>query len=324
MGAAAGRPGLRLLARIAGAAALLALAVALVGRERLAEQLARIDLAWFGAALASTLVAQLASVLRWRSIAIILGLHAPAPPLFLAYFQGVAVNALLPGATLGGDALRSLRLQRLGNPLSVAALSVLIDRASGLWVLCLLSLATGVAVLLRAPPGLEELLGGHGALVLWSYLLGLAAACGLPFLPFRLPAGGPEAAHGVRRLLARLGELHALALERRRPLAWSLWGSLVVQALSALTLWLCVRAAGGDAGYWQVQAAAAPVFIAGVMPLSYGGFGARELTALLVFPLVGVAAGVGVAAAALYGLAAVVLGLAAAPLIAVRPGGAPG
>jgi uncharacterized membrane protein YbhN (UPF0104 family) len=60
------------------------------------------------------------------------------------------------------------------------------------------------------------------------------------------------------------------------------------------------------------------VFIAGVMPLSYGGFGARELVALLAFPLVGMDAQAGVAAAALYGLCAVCLGLAAAPLLALR------
>jgi hypothetical protein len=54
------------------------------------------------------------------------------------------------------------------------------------------------------------------------------------------------------------------------------------------------------------------------MPLSYGGFGARELVSLLVFPLVGVDAQTGVAASALYGLTAVLLGLAAAPLLVLR------
>jgi uncharacterized membrane protein YbhN (UPF0104 family) len=92
----------------------------------------------------------------------------------------------------------------------------------------------------------------------------------------------------------------------------------MVQVLCALALWLCQIAAGGSAGYLAVQAIAAPVFIAGVVPLSYGGFGARELVALVAFPLVGVDPQTAVTAGALYGVSAVLLGLAAAPLLVVR------
>jgi hypothetical protein len=216
-----------------------------------------------------------------------------------------------------------VRLHRLGNLLGESALSVLLDRLSGLWVLCALSLGTGVALAwagrldaLQLPDAAAPV---DARSIVWIYLAGLALAVALPFVPLRLPGATAAGARGGPwRLLARLAELHALTVSRGRPLARSLWSSLLVQVLCAVALWLCQIAAGGRAGYLAVQSIAAPVFIAGVMPLSYGGFGARELVALLAFPLIGVDAQVGVAAGALYGLAAVLLGLAAAPLLAFK------
>jgi uncharacterized membrane protein YbhN (UPF0104 family) len=309
-------------ARVAAALALLALACWAVGVQALARQLRQVDPVWFGLALAAVAAAQGGSAVRWRAIAGMLGLGAAASSLRLVYAQAMAMNVVLPGAVLGGDALRSVRLQRLGNPLGESALSVLLDRLSGLWVLCVLSLATGTVLMAMRPQALApwpgQVLGPLQSGAAWLYIGGLAAAAALPFVPLRLPAGAGASGSAWRRFLARLAELHALTLARRRPLAGSLWSSIAVQLLCALALWLCLLAAGGRAGYWSVQAIAAPVFVAGVMPLSYGGFGARELVALVAFPLVGVDAQTGVAAAALYGVCAVLLGLAAAPLLALR------
>jgi glycosyltransferase 2 family protein len=323
------RPGMSLrrlamlTARLVAALALLALAGWLVGLKELLAQLRQVDLVWFALAVGVMAASQWASAARWTSIATVLGLRAPARDLRLAYAQSMAINVVLPGATLGGDTLRSLRLQRLGNPLGESALSVLLDRFSGLWILCLLSLATGLGLAwsghldrLRSP----GVAGGLDARsIAWIYQGALLAAVLLPFVPLRLPSAPLSPHSRWRRLLARLAELHALTVSRGRPLARSLWSSLLVQVLCALALWLCQVAAGGRAGYWAVQAIAAPVFIAGVVPLSYGGFGARELVALLAFPLIGVDAQTGVAAGALYGLAALLLGLGAAPLLVASP-----
>ena len=317
------RPTALVVARLLAALALLALAAWLVGLRALIGQLRQVDPALFALAVATVAASQWVSAARWVSIAAILGLRAPARDLRLAYAQAMAVNVVLPGATLGGDTLRSVRLHRLGNPLGESALSVLLDRLSGLWVLCALSLGTGAALAWAGGldrlqlPALAARLDARS--IAWIYLGGLALAVALPFVPMRLPAARAAGVRtGLPRLLARLAELHALTVSRGRPLARSLWSSLLVQVLCAVALWLCQIAAGGRAGYLAVQSIAAPVFIAGVMPLSYGGFGARELVALLAFPLIGVDAQVGVAAGALYGLTAVLLGLAAAPLLALR------
>lgn len=320
------RPALRLLA----AGVLMAAALWLVGPQRLRQQWAHIDRAWFVFAVLVMALSQAVSVLRWQTIARIFGLRVRGASLALAYAQGMTLNVLLPGATLGGDALRSLRLQRLGNPLDVSALTVLLDRLSGLWVLCVLSLATGVVLSLgaglRGPDAAAALAaaplaaaGIDAAHLAWIYLAGLALLCALPWLPLPVPPpAAPSAglAGVMRRAWGRIAGLHTLALAQRVPLGRSLWSSVLVQVLCAVTLWLCVRAAGGQAAYWQVQAIAAPVFVAGALPLSYGGFGARELAALAAFPLVGLPGDVGVAASVLYGVVGIVLGLLAAPSFA--------
>jgi hypothetical protein len=136
-------------------------------------------------------------------------------------------------------------------------------------------------------------------------------------LRVRAPGAAPPASSWHVRAWGRVCRLHDLAVAERGPLGRTLWSSLLVQLLCAATLWLCSLAAGGPAGYWQVQAVAAPVFIAGALPLSYGGFGARELMALIAFPLAGLPADLGLAASALYGIVAVILGLLAAPAFAL-------
>jgi uncharacterized membrane protein YbhN (UPF0104 family) len=328
----------RLALRIAIAIALLALAIWAAGPARIEKQLQQVALPWFLAALGVMALSQWVSVWRWESIARIFGLRVQRRALALAYAQGMTVNVLLPGATLGGDTLRSVRLQALGNPLGVSALTVLLDRLSGLWVLCVLSLLTGGVLaalwfvqggatgeeLVRADALPQGISGMASKSVFLAYLAALAVACALPWLPLRLPhaSGGHESDSRprvlVRRIWRRICGLHDLALAERNALGRSLWMSILVQFLCAVTLWLCLRAVGGSAQYWQVQAVAAPIFVAGALPLSYGGFGAREITALIAFPLVGLPAEAGLAASALYGIVAIVLGLAAAPSFSLR------
>lgn len=310
----------------------------LVGWERLREQLHAVNAGWMAAAVLAAGLSQWVSVHRWEMIARIFGLRVHTRALAIAYAQGMTVNVLLPGATLGGDTLRSVRLQALGNPLGESALTVLLDRLSGLWVLCVLSLlsAGGLAAAMAwhggsaaAPGGSAGLAPGLAALAAQLdtdggrllYLGGLLLACALPWLPLRMPRGAAGGAPDrplswSRRIWRRLCGLHDLAQAERGPLGRSLWISLLVQALCAFALWLCARAAGGDVGFWQVQAVAAPVFIAGALPLSLAGFGARELAALVVFPVAGMSAGLGLATSALYGVVGIVLGVLAAPAFA--------
>jgi hypothetical protein len=150
-------------------------------------------------------------------------------------------------------------------------------------------------------------------------MVGLLAALllGALSLPFVI-APGPASSRGAR-WRQRWHALRALLHARRRAMGRSLLPSMVVQVLSAATLWLCARAAGAEISAAAVMAVAAPLFLAAAIPVSVGGFGPREAVAALAFPWIGAAPEVGVAAALLYGLAAAVQGALGAPLLALAP-----
>jgi uncharacterized membrane protein YbhN (UPF0104 family) len=307
----------RLVLRSAAALGLLALVLWFVGPAQMAAQLRAASVPWFLAALACAIAANLLSAWRWGAIARTLGLRTRFAALVSAYAQGIAVNTVLPGATLGGDALRALRLARLGNDGLLSGVSVFLDRASGLWVLCGVSLVAAIALLAAAPAPAGA--GGGGGSPLSLPLIALLAAALLAVLsaPFLIGPGRSDSGGSPR--LARLRQLRALLHARRAALLRSVLPSIGVQVLSAGTLWLCARAAGAEVGLLAVLAVAAPVFLAAAVPVSVGGFGPREAAAALVFPWVGVAPEAGVAAAVLYGVAAAVQGALGAPLLAFAP-----
>ncbi|HYR33195.1 MAG TPA: lysylphosphatidylglycerol synthase transmembrane domain-containing protein [Burkholderiales bacterium] len=280
----AGRVGLGLV--------LLAAVVWYADPRALARELAAIDVRWFAAAVVASVVSNVFSAARWAAIARGLGLHAPLAPLVRMYFRGMTMNVLLPGATVSGDLLRGYQLaQLLNNPLLRSGLSVLLDRLSGLWILCAASLVSLLAALAAGLVPAEK--------QIWLYCAGLLAALALPWVP--LPVTRAE---NARRQ----------ALQGGGPILRSVWLSVLVQLFSAAALWLCGFAAGVPLSYPVMLAAAAPIFIMGAMPLGWGGFGARELSAVVVLGALGVAPEQATVTGLLYGISAVLQGILAAPL----------
>ncbi len=311
--AAPSRRGLKVALRIGGGLALLAVVVWYSEPRALAEKLAGADLRWLLPAFALAVAANVVSAVRWTAIARALGMIAPTGRLLAMYARGITTNMLLPGATLSGDLLRSYQLAGLGNPFLRAALSVFFDRFSGLWVLCVTSLLaaagmalTGLAAASELPPNL----GGYIAL--------LAAIALAPLIPW--PTGWLRVVSvGVlTRLADSLDALRSRLRTERAALMRSLWLSVVVQLLSAGTLWTCARSVGVDLTYFTMLAAAAPIFIMAALPVGIAGFGTRELAAVLVLGLLGVPGDQATATALLYGLTAVVQGVLAAPLFLTK------
>lgn len=305
--------GLRLALRVAAGALVLVLVVWYADPRALLRQLAGTDPALFGAAVLVAVAANLASAWRWTAIARALDLVAPLGRMTMIYARGVATNVLLPGATLSGDLLRSYQLSNLGNPLLRCALSVLFDRLSGLWVLCVLSLLA--ALVLLAWPGIA-LPPGTG----WYALL-LLAVIAAPLLTWPLGVLHRAPLAFLRRLAGRLELLRERLRMARPALRRSIWMSAGVQVLSALTLWICALAVGVQLPYWTMLAAAAPIFIMAALPVGVAGFGTRELAAVAVLGYVGVSPEQATATSVLYGLCAVAQGVLAAPLFAVGASG---
>jgi uncharacterized membrane protein YbhN (UPF0104 family) len=303
--------------RVAAGAALLALVVWYADPPVLWAKLSRADPWLVALAVLVSAAANLLSAARWALIARGLGLIAPSARLVLMYARGITTNMLLPGATLSGDLLRSAQLSRLGNSFVRSALSVFLDRFSGLWALCVLSLlaAAGVALWGAAGEGGARIAPREMSV----YLLILAGVAAAPFIP--LPFGKLERSSTawVAALASRWERLRERLRQARPALVASVWQSLGVQLLSACSLWICAMAVGVSLSYPMMLAAAAPIFIMAALPIGVAGFGTRELAAVIVLGLAGVPGDQATAAALLYGLATVIQGVVAAPLFFTEP-----
>ena len=271
--------------------ALLVAVIALADPARVLAQLRQAHVGWLLAGLAAAVASNVVSALRWRALARWLGADVSVRDASRWYFQAIGLNALLPGAVLGGDLYRAVVLRRAGQATLASSWSVVLDRVSGLWMLCAIG---GLGAALCADvlaPWLRLPAGAFAALMLAGTVLWLATPWTLPALLRRW---------GVRWL----APLRAAAQrpDFNRQMGWQALASAAVQLLSAAAL-----AAGGLALGVQLPLAAwafaiAPVFLMAALPVSVGGWGTREAAAVASLAPFGVAAPAAVGVGVIYGL----------------------
>ena len=92
--------------------ALLAAVLALADPARVLAQLRQAHIGWLLAGLAAGIASNLVSALRWRALARWLGAEVSVRDATRWYFQAIGLNALLPGAVVGGDVYRAVVLRR--------------------------------------------------------------------------------------------------------------------------------------------------------------------------------------------------------------------
>ena len=277
--------------------ALLVAVIALADPARVLAQLRQAHVGWLLAGLAAAVASNVVSALRWRALARWLGADVSVRDATRWYFQAIGLNALLPGAVLGGDLYRAVVLRRAGQATLASSWSVVLDRVSGLWMLCAIG---GLGAALCADvlaPWLRLPAGAFAALMLAGTALWLATPWTLPALLRRW---------GVRWL----APLRAAAQrpDFNRQMGWQALASAAVQVLSAAAL-----AGGGLALGVQLPLAAwafaiAPVFLMAALPVSVGGWGTREAAAVAALAPFGVAAAAAVGVGVIYGLYALVQG----------------
>lgn len=277
--------------------ALLAAVLALADPARVWAQLRQADPVWLVAGLLAAIASNIVSALRWRALARWLGADMPARDAGRWYFQAIGLNALLPGAVVGGDVYRAVVLKRAGQDTLASTWSVVLDRVSGLWMLCAIG---GLGAAVCAPQLAPVLRLSPGAFIALM-LVGTALWLGLPLtLPGLLRRGS----------LRWLAPLKA-AMERPdflSQLGWQALASAAVQVLSAAAL-----AAGGLALGVHIPLAAwafaiAPVFLMASLPASVGGWGTREAAAVAALAPFGVPAAAAVGTGVIYGLYQLVQG----------------
>ena len=271
--------------------ALLVAVIALADPARVLAQLRQAHVGWLLAGLAAAVASNVVSALRWRALARWLGADVSVRDASRWYFQAIGLNALLPGAVLGGDLYRAVVLRRAGQATLASSWSVVLDRVSGLWMLCAIG-GLGAALCANVlAPWLRLPAGAFAALMLAGTALWLATPWTLPALLRRW---------GVRWL----APLRAAAQrpDFNRQMGWQALASAAVQVLSAAAL-----AAGGLALGVQLPLAAwafaiAPVFLMAALPVSVGGWGTREAAAVASLAPFGVAAPAAVGVGVIYGL----------------------
>ena len=308
------RPGKALLRGLLGLF-LLGLVMALTDPARVLAQLRQAQPVWLLVGLLAAMASNIVSALRWRALARWLGAEVGWLDACRWYFQAMGLNALLPGAVVGGDLYRAMALRRTGQDTAAAGWSVVLDRVSGLWMLCAMGGLGAAACADVLAPWLRLPAGAFAMLTLAATLLWLALPWALPLL--------------LRWSPARLqgGWLVPLRLAVARPHFRRLWvgqalASAAVQVLSAAAL-----AAGGMALGVVLPApvwawAMAPVFLMAALPLSVGGWGTREAAAVAALAPFGVAAPAAVGVGMVYGLYGLAQGALGALALGL-PRGAP-
>ena len=256
---------------------------------------------WLAAGLCAAIASNVVSAWRWRALAQWLGARMGWGDALRWYFQAIGLNALLPGAVVGGDVYRAVVLQRTGQGKAASSLSVLLDRLSGLWMLCALG-AIGAAV---SAPVLAPVVRMPVQALVALMLLGTALWLAVPWaLLWWL--GGRDAA----TLPAWLAPLLQAA---KRPdfnqqMLVQAASSALVQVLSAGALALGGLALGIALPVAAWAFAIAPIFLMAALPVSVGGWGTREAAAAAALAPFGVPAAVAVGAGLIYGVYALVQG----------------
>ncbi len=270
---------------------------------------------WLLGGLLVSIASNVVSAWRWRAMAQWLGADMSTAASMRWYFQAIGLNVLLPGAVVGGDVYRAVALQRTGQPKAASNLSVILDRISGLWMLCAIGGLGAIACAETLAPWL------HMNRTLFCALLSALTAA-WPLLPFIFLWGERK---GWWRLPGRWLDpiRHAAhSPDFAHQLITQAGSSAIVQLLSAAAL-ACGAAA---LGVWlapQTWAfAIAPVFLMAALPVSVGGWGTREAAAVAALAPFGVPAALAVGVGLLYGvfalaqgaLGAIALGLPSKPI----------
>ena len=274
----------------------------------IARHVGGVDPAWLAAALALGTLQFALSAQRWRITAARLEIPLGRRRALADYYVAGFANQVLPGGVVG-DAGRAWRHSRSSGRPGAAVRAVILERASGQFVLVLALLVTLVAT----EPGSRMLAGlaspaGPGWMVV--ALVALSSAAGLLFTwrRGRVP-----------------GWLASLARDARRALlARSAWPTQLALSLAVLAAYCAMfacagRMIGADVPAMTLAVIAPIVLLAMLLPISVAGWGVRETTAAGVWVSLGWPAAEGVAVSVAYGALCLLASLPGAALSVLMP-----
>jgi glycosyltransferase 2 family protein len=208
-------------------------------------------------------------------------------------------NQMLPTG-IGGDAVRAWRCKLSGMSLTTAINSILLDRASGYFVLVVIYAISLPALLaIIADPLQQHLL----LLVLAATTFALAALFLIDWLPrplLRLRLVVPLANLSI--------EARRVFLDVRR--AVPIFGLAVVSiGLTILSAELAARCINLDLSFGRWLVVLPPVVLLQLLPVSLGGWGMREAALVVILGKLGIPGETALAASLCVGLSQILVGL---------------
>ncbi len=200
-------------------------------------------------------------------------------------FIGQFYNLVVPGQ-IGGEVVKGFRLGRMGVPAGTAALSVVLDRITGLVSLLVLGVIGAIAL-----PGT---VGPHQELVLW--VIGIAVALGVVMIALvarRAPDKEANSSVSLRnpvlsRTLDLAKSIPTLQGGLRSLVLALLWAALYQIAVVYINYLFCL-ALGIPMSFVQLLWVVAAVSLLQSLPISIAGIGVREGAYVYLLSLQGVA-----------------------------------
>jgi uncharacterized protein (TIRG00374 family) len=273
--------------RWGGSLVLVAFLVAWLDWGKVSAAFARLRIELWALAALLYLVCQVLSSLRWRILATVLGFRGSTSKFTGVYFIGSFFNLILP-TSVGGDVVRVWYLS--GMPCAsqtgrttLAAITVLVDRVSGLMILvgiaCVATLISPVA--LPSWVNVTVAVTGVGMVAGLTFLL--VGGCVARSVLQRLPGG-------LQVILVRL--LTAARLYLRHP--WALLStsllSVAVQGVNVVLVWCIGLGLGLDVPLVCYGVIVPLTTLLTLVPISLNGIGLREGGYVLLMRPLGVSA----------------------------------
>jgi len=283
------KPVVILLVKLLVSGGLLAYFFSRVHPERFLHTFASANYSWIALALVVYLFTQMVSAVRWAALARPLGIETPFKDLLKYYLIGMFFNLFAPG-TVGGDVSRIFYLVRddeahaKGRAVTttLAAISVLMDRAIGMIVLVWLG-AAGLLLFpeYAVPPAVRSVTLLLAAGFVSAILL-------LPLLRRVLPEDGHPTVVKIRLALRSYRT-------QWRALAVAAMLSLIVHLIQAWMHLVMGRALGIDLPYSFCLIVYPLVGTFAAIPVSLNGLGLREGGYIYLLAVIGIGSEKGIA-----------------------------
>jgi len=274
--------------------------------ETLVRTVGDADLGLILAAISALALQPLLATIRWRELLRAMLMQVGFRRLLQIIYVAQFFNQVLP-ASIGGDVIRIWMVRRDGCSLSKGVVSVFIDRF--IMILILLILAIFGYFMLRR----SFAVSGTSFIVLGAFIIVPVAL--LILITFQTDA--------LRFLSRRLWEFVSLPIQHLRmflvhpkALASVSFFSLVSHANIILTVFLLMLAFDAKASFLIVASLTPLVLVAANLPISFGGWGVRELAMVTAFAGLGVPEAATLSASVMLGIISILVTLPGAVIFA--------